>query len=39
VRLTNTAVMQSFNAIRESWLPLDGYYLKRATQDPDFVEE
>lgn len=39
LRLTDTAVMQAFDAARQCWRPIDGYYLKRATQDPDFVEQ
>lgn len=39
IRLTDTAVMQAFDQSSGQWRNLDGYYLKRAVQDPDFVEQ
>jgi hypothetical protein len=30
--------MEKFNQKSKRWEPMDGYYLKRATQDPEFIE-
>jgi hypothetical protein len=30
--------MEKYSPKTERWLPMDGYYLKRATQDPEFIE-
>jgi len=38
VRLSKTWGMQKFDAARNGWLPMDGYYLRRATEDPSFEE-
>lgn len=39
VRLTTDATMQAFDQGLGHWRSLDGYYLKRAIQDPDFFEQ
>jgi len=38
VRLTTTASMEQFHIKENRWIPLDDYYFRRATQDPEFVE-
>jgi len=38
VRLNTSYAMQKFNPKSQRWEPMDGYYLKRATQDPEFIE-
>jgi len=38
VRLLKTWDMQKFDALRDTWLPMDGNYLRRAAEDPSFEE-
>jgi hypothetical protein len=30
--------MEKYSPKTKKWFPMDGYYLKRATQDPEFIE-
>lgn len=38
VRLTTGAAMEIFRPESNKWVSLDSYYLKRASQDPEFEE-
>jgi len=38
VRLSKKWGMQKFDAAPNTWLPMDGNYLRRATEDPSFEE-
>jgi hypothetical protein len=38
VRLSTMERMEKFDALKAVWLPMDGYYFRRAIEDPFFEE-
>lgn len=38
VRLSTMERMEKFDALKAVWLPMDGYYFRRAVEDPFFEE-